>query len=360
MRVLDTRSIKRGYPLHHCVRFVTIRESIRASSFLPEQEAYLLSLSYDDAIHMVAGAVPGKMLYTMYTAMIDQELSSMALLHDAGADTGQSFDALIDCSCQEAVPDDTSLLMMLGNDLLQAVDHDDSTHADGFLDLLHTVDFREEEPHDSGTELLLGFNSVEDRETIAQLLEAVLDVPEPTDDMVRADTEPEPSVIVKAASKSGRISVTKDKWPRQLTPGEPGYTQAFVRANVFHRTHHCSNDAMERMALTGDNPPIKPGDSRYVLPCADCMQKRDSIIRHHFTPGASSKRLPDGLLPGQRFMIDGGDATVRAAFGHHRYFLVFICCKSAKKIIYYMRDNSARSFVAAVLYVRRLVRSESS
>merc|ERR1711995_194065 len=104
MRVLDTRRLKQGYELHQCVRFVTLRESVRASSFFPEQENYLLSLPYDDAIHMVAGAVPGRMLYCMYVAMIDQELSSMALLSDDGSHSSNTFDAIVDCSEQNVVP----------------------------------------------------------------------------------------------------------------------------------------------------------------------------------------------------------------------------------------------------------------
>ena len=40
MRVLDTRRLEQGYELRQCVRFVTLRESIRASSFFPEQERY--------------------------------------------------------------------------------------------------------------------------------------------------------------------------------------------------------------------------------------------------------------------------------------------------------------------------------
>ena len=101
---------------------------------------------------------------------------------------------------------------------------------------------------------------------------------------------------------------------------------------------------------------MKQGDSRYMTMCDDCLQKTDTIVRVHVSRGISSERLPPNLRPGQRLMVDGGDATVRSKFGLHRYFLVFICCKSAKKIIYYMRDNSAKSFVAAVLYVRRLIK----
>ena len=55
-------------------------------------------------------------------------------------------------------------------------------------------------------------------------------------------------------------------------------------------------------------------------------------------------------------MIDGGDATVLSKWGGCRYFLVMIDAKTAYTVIYYMRDNSARSFVNALLYLERLVK----
>ena len=115
---------------------------------------------------------------------------------------------------------------------------------------------------------------------------------------------------------------------------------------------------MEKIIAMHRPPGLKPGDSRYVRLAEEYLQKRDSIPRHHITSGASSERLPEGIRPGQHLMIDGGDATIRSIFGLHRYFLVFICVKSAKKIIYYMRNNNARSFCEAVLYVRRVIKTE--
>ena len=47
-------------------------------------------------------------------------------------------------------------------------------------------------------------------------------------------------------------------------------------------------------------------------------------------------------------MLDGGDATVRSRWSGHRYFLMFIDVVSLHNAIYYMRDNSARSFVSAL------------
>ena len=55
-------------------------------------------------------------------------------------------------------------------------------------------------------------------------------------------------------------------------------------------------------------------------------------------------------------MLDGGDATVRSFWGGFRYFLVFIDAKTQYAVIYYLRDNSAKSFVTATKYLDRLVR----
>ena len=72
MRILDWRAHDEfGWPLHECVRFTDVREDIEASSFFPAQRDFLLSLPYDDAKHMIAGAVPGRTLHTVYTALID-------------------------------------------------------------------------------------------------------------------------------------------------------------------------------------------------------------------------------------------------------------------------------------------------
>ena len=45
-------------------------------------------------------------------------------------------------------------------------------------------------------------------------------------------------------------------------------------------------------------------------------------------------------------MVDGGDATVR--WGSYRYFLLFVCVKASCIIIYYLKDNGTRSYVAAL------------
>ena len=55
--------------------------------------------------------------------------------------------------------------------------------------------------------------------------------------------------------------------------------------------------------------------------------------------------MPPGTKPGHKWFIDGGDATTISKWGGYRYFLLVMsdaasCCT----VVYYMRDNSARSF----------------
>ena len=78
--------------------------------------------------------------------------------------------------------------------------------------------------------------------------------------------------------------------------------------------------------------------------------------RKHTSVEQGKARAPDNLRPGEKWMVDGGDATVRSKWGSYRYFLLFTCAKTSYNIIYYLKDNSARSYVAALKYVDRLVR----
>ena len=97
--------------------------------------------------------------------------------------------------------------------------------------------------------------------------------------------------------------------------------------------------------------------TRYLSDCELCDHNIDATPRKHVSPTDGLRSAPPDVKPGQKWMLDGGDATVRSKWGGHRYFLVFIDVASAYVVIYYMRDNSARSFVAALKYLDRLVRT---
>ena len=81
-----------------------------------------------------------------------------------------------------------------------------------------------------------------------------------------------------------------------------------------------------------------------------------SITDHAKVLEPKCKKTGAGTLPGEKWVIDGGDATVRSKWGKHRYFLVRVCAVSSYPIVVYTKDQSARSFVTAIQYLARLVR----
>ena len=100
----------------------------------------------------------------------------------------------------------------------------------------------------------------------------------------------------------------------------------------------------------------RDGDSRYLSPCDICDRNIDAIPRTHKSPHEGLRSAPPGTLPGEKCMIDGGDATVRSKWVEHRYFLVCICAVGSYPVAVYMKDQSARSFVTAIQHLDRLVR----
>ena len=64
--------------------------------------------------------------------------------------------------------------------------------------------------------------------------------------------------------------------------------------------------------------------------------------------------MPPGTKPGHEWFIGGGDATTISKWGGYRYFLVMVDAVTCYTDGYYMRDNSARSFVNALKYLHRL------
>ena len=99
----------------------------------------------------------------------------------------------------------------------------------------------------------------------------------------------------------------------------------------------------------------KPGDTRYLPPCDVCLDSTDHFVRHHHTPGVSSERFLN-TAPGQKWMIDGGDATVRSRWGSYRYFIVAVDCRTGYLVVYYLVDNSAKSFMQFVRYLMSITK----
>ena len=152
---------------------------------------------------------------------------------------------------------------------------------------------------------------------------------------------------VKRAPRTG--------WPPEHPVGTAARSAAITRIVRLHNTYHVSNDVLEKVILTVKGHGCQPGDTRYLPPCSQCQASTDHTIRHHHTPGVSVERLKD-IKPGQRWMIDGGHATVRSRWGSHMYFMVAVDCKTGYVVVYYLVDNSAKSFTQFVRYLINLTR----
>ena len=144
---------------------------------------------------------------------------------------------------------------------------------------------------------------------------------------------------------------------RAHQPGSKEYEAACKRMQLFHdKTHIKDAGKIEKMIVTNRETGLRPGDSRYPFKCDKCYRVVGTVQRKHTSVEQGKARAPDNLRPGEKWLVDGGDATVRSKWGSYRYFLLFVCAKSSYIIIYYLKDNSARSYVAALKYVDRLVR----
>ena len=140
-------------------------------------------------------------------------------------------------------------------------------------------------------------------------------------------------------------------------PGSKEYEAACKRMQLFHdKTHIKDAGKIEKMIVTNRETGLRPGDSRYPYKCDKCYRAIDTVQRKHTSVEQGKARAPENLRPGEKWMVDGGDATVRSKWGSYRYFLLFTCAKTSYIIIYYLKDNSARAYVAALKYVDRLVR----
>ena len=89
----------------------------------------------------------------------------------------------------------------------------------------------------------------------------------------------------------------------------------------------------------------------------NCVYDEDCRFRKTFEcPAQIYARVSYCIRPGHEWLIDGGDAMIYSKWGGYRDFLLFICAKTNYTSIYYLKDESTRSFVAILKYADRLVR----
>ena len=77
------------------------------------------------------------------------------------------------------------------------------------------------------------------------------------------------------------------------------------------------------MIVTNRETGLRPGDSQYPYKYEKCYRVVGTVQRKHTFVEQGKARAPDNLRPGDKWMADGGDATVRSKWGSCRYFLLF-------------------------------------
>ena len=129
-----------------------------------------------------------------------------------------------------------------------------------------------------------------------------------------------------------------------------------MRMQLFHEKTHSKNAGkIEKMIVTNRDTGLRPGDSRYPIKCDNGYRAVGIVQRKHASVEQGKARAPDDLRPGEKWMIDGGDATSRNKWGSCRYFLLFICAKTPYIIIYYLK----RPRVCRCAKIRRLYRARA-
>ena len=290
------------------VRFAPLSELARASSFHQAQIDHLASLPQHAAMSRLANAVPAGMLFTVYACIIDQ------LLLRRGNLGANLFNISDDVHGEEF-----SVCRSLDDHVLDAEFLPDTVFRHAFE--------------------VLGMEDVQTGSI---------------DPNAELTSEPVP-LTVKATYS--RKTVDLSSIPIHRPPSKEFYA-AKKRMDAWHAVTHVKNpQTIEHLIQASRGHGLQPGDSRYLSDCELCDHNIDATPRKHVSSTDGLRSAPPDVKPGQKWMLDGGDATVRSKWGGHRYFLVFIDVASAYVVIYYMRDNSARSFVAALKYLDRLVRT---
>ena len=304
-------------------RYCDLAEFAAATSFLPQQYDYLQTLSFDHALKIIAAAVPVGLLHAIYLTIVaehmlhlDDNVSPLAYVIDAG----DSALALSDAHNDVQLPFDFENFE-LPPECFCHMNMDDLGADD---DTLATSSFE---------------------------LDDTTSAPVPEQPVEPRINDDQPLNVTTGK----RLRVSRASWPPEHPVGSTARRNAVTRITKLHNIYHVNNEILEKVILLVKGHGCKPGDTRYLGPCAWCQSSTDATPRHHATPGTSRERLVD-VVPGQKWMIDGGDATTRSRWGSFRYFMVAVDCKSGYLVVYPMVDNSARSFMSFVTYLRNITK----
>lgn len=332
----------------HGVRFLSLPELARATGFSKHTIEYLESLPFERAMTMISGAVPLGMLKTVYRSVVSALLHSARKNPDAVVQLHElptsvhwestqqdSVDACMIAHSHCDVPD-------VPNFLPKEMFRVDDGPADDFLAHLQGHEFPDMFGDWDFSDELLWSEALFDTDVIPEV-------------ETRADPNDDIDITTRATTAKPQgfpsLSSIYARHPEIIEPVQR--ENAARRAQLLHNIHHCGAHQLEKIIATVSGHGCKPGDSRYVK-CDDCDANIDTFKVPQTTKGHSEQRV--NAAPGTEFFIDGLYPTVVSKWGGHKYILVAICVKSSLVVLFYMRDLSARSFVAFVNYLRTLVR----
>ena len=356
-------------PVERCVRYASVGECARATSFFDPQVDYLVAksrLGYvqcREVMTRIAGAVCVGTLHTVYSCVLDQLVPRFG--GTFAPDNADVFEITSDVDpigldVHHSISTDAEIA--LGPEIALA---DRELFSAEFF--RHSLDLHQLET--SGDWVTGAQEELLDVTAELAAMEAVYGtfLDEKFDgtslategEITPNDRAPEfNDTPLKVVSGNVRRYASTDHIPTYAPPSKEFYA-AVERVRRFHAISHERDPAhIDRIAATTTGTGLKPGDGRYAchIDCDGCNRTIDHVQRTHVSAEQGTARAPPGLKVGSKWMLDGGDATVVSIWGGYRYFLVFIEAKSQYVVIYYMRDNSAKSFVAAVKYLDRLVR----
>ena len=340
-----TRSaLLRVYVEDYGVRFLSLEELARASSFSGTTIDYLSTLPFERAMTMIAGAVPGGMLRTIYRAALDalqrhheavHTIEDMILINDDRHRdvVGWDYDATEPFLPMAMFKDVDDVALTISHELLPADVYQE----------LYDIEVSDDPVFDSnGARANKSGDVTSDAVTVdrTEPLDAHTDI-----DITTKSTTSSPQGFPSLSSiYSHNAEITEPVERRN----------ASIRAKRLHDVHHVGPHQLEKIIATTTGHGCKPGDSRYVGPCDKCDATIDTFKVTHTTKGISWERV--SCAPGEQFFIDGMYPTVVSKWGGHKYIIVAVCVKSSYIVLYYVRDLTARSFVSFINYLRTLVR----
>ena len=320
------------------IRFLSISEMARASSFTDQQVKHLAGLESKGfgavSLKIIANAVPRKLLHTMYRAAVF-ELQRGVNINDKN-DTGVTMAMAVTpfvCKDMTAGPFDPEF----NDDLRSAMDDFYSLHAPEIEDSFYVPvsdDFYDVRIDDDG-----------------QIRDPNEAPTEPTE-IPQHDLAPTLRPDGHRATTS-RSSPSLADYPR-YTEGTAEFANATARAARYHAITHHSARKMEWNIKHGYSLGCKPGDSQYLQPCTACI--RTGLDRFQVPQVSRDVSDRHTYNPGEMWFIDGSDSKFYSNWGHKRYCINAVCACSFYRVCFYTTTNNASEFCEFLDYLVRFTK----